>query len=148
MWWLSVGFRFTFYYHACRALEEYLEEVSSPLQIGWICPEQTSGTRIMGNVSEVTEYVGCAIRKSTRAGDENIFAPCFERWCQIHLFYFQVYMLYLPNYWFVCLLWMYGRSYHWCLIVLCVNSNTIFFFDSIRPKKQQRKLLVNSIFNG
>ncbi|XP_021728745.1 uncharacterized protein LOC110695827 [Chenopodium quinoa] len=61
-----------------RALQEHLLEIDSPCQVGWLCPEQISTTRILGNYPDVLYYVERGIKESLRAGDKFIFAPCFE----------------------------------------------------------------------
>ncbi|XP_021775629.1 uncharacterized protein LOC110739493 [Chenopodium quinoa] len=83
-----------------RALQEHLWELGSPCQIGWLCPEQISTARILGNHADVLYYVERGIKESVRAGDMFIFAPYYEeyiRLCLLNSFVFPVYMLHLPN---------------------------------------------------
>ncbi|CAO2814638.1 unnamed protein product [Amaranthus hypochondriacus] len=99
-----------------RALQEQIWELESPCQVGWLCPEQMSTARILGNSADVLYYAERGIRQSVSAGDKFIFVPYYE-------------------------------DYHWTLLVICVSSNTIFYFDSSRLP-QVRKRLVRSILQN
>ncbi|CAO2814641.1 unnamed protein product [Amaranthus hypochondriacus] len=61
-----------------RALQEHLCDIDSPCQIGWLCPEQSSTTIILGNHPDVLYYVERSIKESVRAKDKFIFAPYYE----------------------------------------------------------------------
>ena len=67
-------------YYICRALQSQLSDFESVSKVGWLCPEQLSTTRILGNLAEVTEYSVTILTESRSSLESFVFAPSFEEY--------------------------------------------------------------------